>query len=272
MLIWKAPSLVMNPTLSETRIARAISEDPDRGRAEWEAEWRSGVAAFLDAVLVDQGVRRDPLILPPREGVRYRGGADPCGSGVEEFAWCVDHREGDRVVIDLVSGRRKHGRQHFNLEEAVRDCCTDMRAYGETEILGDRYSANWVKEAFAREGLLYRHAEKPKSECYREMLPLFVMGKIEIPNDTDLVRQLKLLERRTGSQGKDIIDHPSGARDDRANVLALAVAALPPEIIGECGVWAGGTRIAATGYDEDVLTSWTERGTRGAPGRTFGDW
>jgi len=47
-LIWKAASIVMNPTLSEAKIARAIADDPERGRAEYEAEWRTGIAAALD--------------------------------------------------------------------------------------------------------------------------------------------------------------------------------------------------------------------------------
>lgn len=47
-LVWKAASRTMNPTLSEERIAAAILEDPERGRAEWEAEWRVGVSAALD--------------------------------------------------------------------------------------------------------------------------------------------------------------------------------------------------------------------------------
>ena len=39
---------------------------------------------------------------------------------------------------------------------------------------------------------------------------------------------MKLLERRRGVQGKDVIDHPSGVRDDRANAIALAVAQVAP--------------------------------------------
>lgn len=68
-LIWKAASRVMNPTLSAARIAAALAEDPERARAEWEAEWRAGAAAFLDPAQVDACVRTEPLVIPPRVGV-----------------------------------------------------------------------------------------------------------------------------------------------------------------------------------------------------------
>ena len=48
VLVWKAPSLTMNPTLSEAKIAKAIAADPDRARSEYEAEFRVGVAAAYD--------------------------------------------------------------------------------------------------------------------------------------------------------------------------------------------------------------------------------
>jgi hypothetical protein len=65
-LVWKAPSLIMNPTLDSLRVAEAIAEDPERGQAEWQAEWRQGIAAFLDPALVDACARSDPLVIPPR--------------------------------------------------------------------------------------------------------------------------------------------------------------------------------------------------------------
>jgi hypothetical protein len=36
-----------------------------------------------------------------------------------------------------------------------------------------------------------------------------------MPDDRETVRQLRLLERRRGVQGKDVVDHPAHAHDDR---------------------------------------------------------
>ncbi len=67
-LVWQAPSLVMNPTLNRARIAAAIAGDPERGRAEWEAQWRTGISAFLDPTLLEACVRQEPSVLPPVGG------------------------------------------------------------------------------------------------------------------------------------------------------------------------------------------------------------
>ncbi len=97
-----------------------------------------------------------------------------------------------------------------------------MTAYGIGTVIGDRYAAQWVPQAFARAGISYRPSQMAKSDCYLNLLPLFTTKRIEIPDDPVLMQQLQLLERRRGSQGKDSVDHPVGAHDDRANVVALA--------------------------------------------------
>ena len=45
-------------------------------------------------------------------------------------------------------------------------------------------------------------------------------GRIELPPDQKLGRQLGALERRTGRSGRDLIDHPPGGHDDLANAVA----------------------------------------------------
>lgn len=46
---------------------------------------------------------------------------------------------------------------------------------------------------------------------------------MRLPNDEKLLRELRLLERRTGRSGKDTVDHPRLGSDDRANVVAGVV-------------------------------------------------
>jgi len=70
-LVWKAPSIVMNPTLDQAKIAAAMVEDPLRGSSEWESEWRSGASAAFNPDDIDACIRSSPLELPPElEGVR----------------------------------------------------------------------------------------------------------------------------------------------------------------------------------------------------------
>jgi hypothetical protein len=225
LLVWQAPSLVMNPTLDAGRIAAQRAEDPAAGLSEWDAQWRSRTAALFDYRDLQRCVRLLLGTLPPRPGVRYVGAADPSGGGADQFAWSICHRELDadrnvRVVVDLV--RARGGTERLDLDAAVRDCAADMRAYGIGAVVGDRYSGDWVAQAFARAGLRYEKAAATKSEAYLNLLPLVTQRRLELPDDGQLLAQLQLLERRAGSQGKDAVDHPVGAHDDLANAVALA--------------------------------------------------
>jgi hypothetical protein len=47
VLVIRAPSLTMNPTLDKKLIDKEIERDPAVGRAEWLAEWREDLAATL---------------------------------------------------------------------------------------------------------------------------------------------------------------------------------------------------------------------------------
>jgi hypothetical protein len=233
-LIWRAPSLAMNPTLSKARIEAAVVADPERGRAEWEAEWRAGICAFLDPALLDACVRRDPVVIPPRGGLRYAAGVDPSGGGPDEFTWSIAHKEEERVVVDLVAARGGRGRSGFDLDSTVRQCAEDLKRYGLNECIGDKYAASWVIEAFRRYGIRYTHSESSKAAYYLSLLPFVTTSRLEIPGDAELVKQAKLLERRQGAVGKDTVDHPRGGRDDRINAVALAarVALARPALLG----------------------------------------
>jgi hypothetical protein len=62
-----------------------------------------------------------------------------------------------------------------------------------------------------------------KPELYREVLVLFNNGVVDLLDHPRLLRQLSSLERRTGSSGRDIIDHSTGAHDDLANAACGAL-------------------------------------------------
>ncbi len=222
-LVWKAPSLTMNPTLSAAKIAAATAEDPERGLAEWQAEWRSGLASLLDYAGVDAAGRRDPLVLPPRPGLSYVGGIDPSGGGADEFAWAIAHDEDGVAVVDLVAARGRRGRHGLNLEATVRECAEDLMHYGIREAVGDHYGGDWPAERFAKHGIVYRKADRPKSDIYLDLLPLLTAGQIQWPEDLEMLKQAKLLQRKRGSRGKDQVEHPVGVHDDRINAAAIAV-------------------------------------------------
>ncbi len=66
-------------------------------------------------------------------------------------------------------------------------------------------------------------AKRPASEIYLSVEPIFQTGKVPIPDNRQLVGELRSLERRTTKSGKDSVDHPPSGHDDMANSVAGAL-------------------------------------------------
>jgi len=226
ILCWRAPSILMNPSLNEGRLERERRLDPQRFSREYEAEFAEDLETFLPSAWVEASTVKGRHELPPIPGTNYVGAVDPSGGGADSFTLSIVHatKQGEvtRVIQDVARGWKKVRSQTVDLEGAVNDIAATLKTYGLQEVHGDRYAAQWVVQAFQRAGVSYRETEE-KSKAYLECEPLFAQGRIEILDHPQLARELRLLERRPRSGGKTIIDHPGGGHDDHANALALAV-------------------------------------------------
>jgi hypothetical protein len=65
VLVWQAPTRAMNPTVSQSIIDGAFEEDPIAAAAEYGAEFRSDVEAFVTQEAVDACVVPGRFELPP---------------------------------------------------------------------------------------------------------------------------------------------------------------------------------------------------------------
>jgi len=124
-----------------------------------------------------------------------------------------------RAVLDVV----REVRPPFSPESCVAEFCTLLKNYRCSEVTGDRYAGEWPREQFRKLGITYKLADKPKSDIYRDLLPLLNSGKLELLDLPRLTAQLCGLERRTARGGRDSIDHAPGAHDDLANAVAGAL-------------------------------------------------
>ncbi|MCV2872598.1 hypothetical protein OEZ71_09830 [Defluviimonas sp. WL0050] len=217
-LVAQAPSRTMNPTIAESVVEAAMAEDASRARAEWLAEFRTDIAMLLDADLIRDCTRPKPRMLPPVQGTRYLAFVDPSGGGADEFTISIGHLEGRHVIVDLVEGRSG------SPAETVAEFVKLMTPYGVKRVMGDRYAGRWPRDEFKKHGIGYEVSEQNRSEVYLEMLAALNSGRVELPPDQKMERQLIALERRTSRSGRDSIDHPPGGHDDRANAVAGVVA------------------------------------------------
>jgi hypothetical protein len=206
-----------NPTLAADIIERAKAEDPESALAEWCGEFRNDLSQFLDDQSLDAAIDNGrPLELPPRDGIGpYQIFVDPSAGRHDAFCIGIAHREGDRIIADVIRGRKPP----FDPATVAGEFAALAKEYRCTKVVGDNYSGEWVSQAFKGAGVDYTRSELPKSGLYLEGLPAFSRGAISIPNHPLLIRELRLLERRTARSGKDSVDHGPSGSDDHANVL-----------------------------------------------------
>ena len=220
VLVAQAPSRTMNPSLPERVVENALREDAARASAEYLAQFRTDVEAFLSLDQVQAAQRTKPLELPRRDGVSYVAFTDPTGGGKDEYTLAIGHREGERLVVDAVRGRKG------NPAAITADYAKVLKSYGVFRVAGDRYAGAWVPTEYSRHGITYEPASGTRSELYASFAPALNSGVVDLPPCDVLERQLVALERKTTRGGRDIIDHARSAHDDRANAVAGVVAEL----------------------------------------------
>ena len=215
ILVWQAPSEVMNPTLDDGLIAREMEKDPIAANAEWMAQFRADVETYVPLEWIQQATIPNRYELPPA-GFSYSAFCDPSGGAQDAFTLSIGHREKDLLVQDVL----KATRPPFDPYEVVTDYAKALKEYHISNVVGDRYAGAWVSEAFQKHGIRYITSPLTKSEIYLAFEPLLARDQVELLDDKTLFAELRGLERRTGRGRRDIVDHGPGQHDDRANSTA----------------------------------------------------
>lgn len=220
VLVWRGTTLEMNPALDPQIVQDAFEDDPEAASAEYGAEFRSDLSDFIPRDVVDACTMMGRFEIAPVRGRNYVAFIDPSGgTGSDSMTLAIAHQEGTRSVLDAV----REVRPPFSPEAVTSDFAATLRAYGITRVTGDRYAGEWPRERLRTHGIQYDLSEQPKSDIYRDCLPLLNSGRAELLNLPRLAAQFCGLERRTSRSGRDSIDHAPGAHDDIANVVAGAL-------------------------------------------------
>jgi hypothetical protein len=127
--------------------------------------------------------------------------------------------EKSRMLFDFIRYPPRAG-----LEGTVREIADIVKRYNlqPREVHGDKYASKWTVERFASEGVIYQQNDADKSVYYLELEPLFSTDRIQILDNPELVRELRLLEKRPRATGKTLVDHPLRGHNDLANALAVS--------------------------------------------------
>jgi hypothetical protein len=219
ILVAQGTSRDFNPTLSQKFVERAIERDPAAGSAEYLAQFRSDIEAFVSREVVEAAVQPGCRELAPATGKHYTGFVDPSGGSADSMTLAIAHAEGERGVLDCV----REVRPPFSPDDVCAEFSQLLKSYGLGRVTGDRYGGGWPAERFLVHGIVYEASEQTKSQLFGELLALLNSGRLDLLDNARLVSQLCSLERRTARSGRDSIDHPPGAHDDIANAVAGAL-------------------------------------------------
>jgi hypothetical protein len=226
ILIWRAPTRAMNSSVSQRVVDDAMERDPASASAEYLATFRSDIETYLNREVIEAAVTPGLFEIPPMPGTVYSAFTDPSGGSQDSFTLGIAHRDDNgHGILDCVRERRVP----FSPDQVCEEFAAVLRSYGVHEVTGDRYAGEWPRERFDQHGVTYEPSERPKSDLYRDFLPVINSGRCELLDNVRMVAQLVSLERRTARGGRDSIDHPPGAHDDLANVAAGAIVAVAGE-------------------------------------------
>jgi hypothetical protein len=216
ILVWKAPTRVMNPSVPQRLIDEAMERDQAAANSEWMAEFRADISSFVPREIVlrcvDSGEVERPFVFKHR----YAAFVDPSGGSSDSFTLAIAHRLNEQIIVDLV----REIVAPFDPESATEEFSNLLRGYHLNHVTGDRYAGEWVRQSFQKRNITHTLSELPKSGLYTNLLPKLNSQTIRLVDNARLVNQLAALERRTSRGGKDSIDHPPHGKDDVANVVA----------------------------------------------------
>lgn len=226
-LVWQAPTEVMHPSLKNNEeIKQAYIEDPISAAAEYGAQFRVDVDAFISKEVLDPCIVRGVREIPPQKGIQYYAFVDPSGGSSDSMTLAIGHRDmhTDQAVIDCL----REVRAPFSPEQVVGEFSNTLLEYEVWRVRGDYYGGEWPRNRFKAHGVDYQISKRNKSVIYLEFLPFLNAGRCQLLDDTRSINQLLNLERKTARGGRDSIDHYPGTHDDLANVVAGVIV----EILG----------------------------------------
>jgi hypothetical protein len=222
VLVWRGSISEMNPGLDTVALQRLRAEDPEGADSEVEGRFRRGLSMLLDAEALDAVTDSGVNERLPQAGVTYRAHFDASGGRSDAAALAVAHRDKDSVVLDCL---RRWPAPH-SPEIVITEAADVVRSFSLTRVQIDRFGGEFPVSAFERHRVRAEVARRTTNEHYLALLPVVNAGKVRLLDRPDFLRELRGLERRRGTSGKDTVTHPRTGHDDAAAAVAGVVTIL----------------------------------------------
>ena len=222
-LVWKLDSATMNPKLDRDFLAQEEQRDPEFYAREYGAEFYESATSLISAEAIECCIVRDRFELLPAAEHSYTAALDAAFRG-DNFAFCVVHREDEKVVQDFLCTWRGSKARPVNLSETLSQIAETLNRFGISTVFGDQFCSEPIRQSLRTMGIDFEQVKTlgtGGAPIWTSLRTLITSGRIELLDDSATLSELKKLELVVTSGGNQRVEAATG-HDDRAVALALA--------------------------------------------------
>ena len=155
VLVWKAPTKKMNPSIPDRVIEKAYAKDPASASAEYGAEFRTDVETLVSLDVINACTVFGRFEVPPEHVQNPVAFCDVSGGRSDSHTLGVGFKtESNQAVLAALIELKGD-----NTEGVVAEFVEVLRRYGLSRVYGDAYGQAWVQGAFRRYGVELVHSK-----------------------------------------------------------------------------------------------------------------
>jgi hypothetical protein len=215
VLVLKASSLLLNPTISEKKIKADIARDSRMAKEYFPEVGDEDEGLFekdaLESIATYATEGR-------KKGLTYCGFIDASAGMADSMTMAVAHAEDERVYLDLVLEKVPP----FDFVAVCDEFADILSRYGIVEPVADRYAFAATESLLRRRHISLNLSKVSATDLFMKMLSLVRSDAVRLVSDKTLLAQLAGLERYATSKGERI-SAPEREKDDVAVAAAGAI-------------------------------------------------
>lgn len=233
-------------------VARERARDPGNAAVEYDALFlASDAKQFFDEAAIQQSIDASLVLgAPPTPGATVTAGAD-FGFTRNSSALAVVHRYGDRYEVRALDERKPEPGSPLRVSATCAAFADVLRHHRTDAVAGDDHYREAVWEHLDAAGIDFLRAPAGadgKLRSYVKARQLMREGKVRLPDDELLIRQLRAVVSRPTSGGGMTLSSPEDRDGRHGDVVSALVLALwqahgaevvePPAPYGTPAYWA----------------------------------
>ena len=162
-LVWRAPTLTMHPDLDPAIVEQAYQDDPVAAEAEFGAQFRSDLQAYVAPEVVDACIAHGCYEREPEPGIRYEAFCDPSGGSSDSMVLALVHHDTrtGRAVLHCL----REVKPPFNPASVCAEFAETLKRYGLRRVIGDKYAGTWPASKFAESASPTRRERGRRRSC-----------------------------------------------------------------------------------------------------------